>query len=841
VGVTATFDLNLLPFYRIKGQEWPQLPGLLTMLPPHRTARGRENDRLVIYLTFSGNNPFSASEYNQTATQMARQFYQIPGSVTSAIRSVAEILNQLLVDRNLRTTGKGQYIIGRMILGVLHGSQFVFAQSGPTHVFHLTGKDARQVHDAEISGRGLGIGQATPLYFSQLDLNPGDQLVLCADLPSGWETALLGTSLATPDSLRRELLTITTEDLNAVQVEVQLGKGNLNVSKAMPSPAPDTAAAKRQNAFVEHTTRSVPGPTPDKLVPENQPASVDMVAEPFPVEPQDSAPEHPSAIPTSQVDSGQPASRFARLLSGSGTESSAGAQKTEAPQKSVEVQVTANKPKVRNDPAQPIPPSTTASKPAISRPAAQTGRFVSGRAAGELPEIKRPLTHRKGIYRLLANIILGVRRASQKISMGIGRFLPNLLPNSREAESQENGSSLAFVAIAIPVIVVTVAGLVYARYGRVTQYNDYYSMAMVQAAQAHGQTDPIDVRRAWDSTLYYLDLADRYQITQDSLNLRQEAQTALDNLDSIVRLNFSPAIVGGLDRTLQINRMAATNTDLYLLDASRGSVIRASLGNQGYEVDTSFICGPGQYGTLTVGKLLDIEALQMSNDYNARVMGIDANGTLLYCGFNMTPEAVPLSPPPLGWQGIAAFALDTDGKYLYVLDPLGNNIWSYQGTSGKFTDSPTLFFGQQVPQSMSTSIDLAANNSDLYLLFADGHVTACPASHFEGVPLRCADPVTFVDNRPERQPGPRITDAVFNQISFAAAPDPLLYLLEPLTRAVYYFSPRSDSLELRGQFRASVEQSNTLFTGSASAMTISPNRNIFFSIGSQVFYAPNVP
>ncbi|MGA2504528.1 MAG: hypothetical protein ABSG01_10605 [Anaerolineales bacterium] len=839
--MTATFDLNLLPFYRIKGQEWPQLPGLLTMLPPHRTARGRENDRLVIYLTFSGNNPFSASEYNQTATQMARQFYQIPGSVTSAIRSVAEILNQLLVDRNLRTTGKGQYIIGRMILGVLHGSQFVFAQSGPTHVFHLTGKDARQVHDAEISGRGLGIGQATPLYFSQLDLNPGDQLVLCADLPSGWETALLGTSLATPDSLRRELLTITTEDLNAVQVEVQLGKGNLNVSKAMPSPAPDTAAAKRQNAFVEHTTRSVPGPTPDKLVPENQPASVDMVAEPFPVEPQDSAPEHPSAIPTSQVDSGQPASRFARLLSGSGTESSAGAQKTEAPQKSVEVQVTANKPKVRNDPAQPIPPSTTASKPAISRPAAQTGRFVSGRAAGELPEIKRPLTHRKGIYRLLANIILGVRRASQKISMGIGRFLPNLLPNSREAESQENGSSLAFVAIAIPVIVVTVAGLVYARYGRVTQYNDYYSMAMVQAAQAHGQTDPIDVRRAWDSTLYYLDLADRYQITQDSLNLRQEAQTALDNLDSIVRLNFSPAIVGGLDRTLQINRMAATNTDLYLLDASRGSVIRASLGNQGYEVDTSFICGPGQYGTLTVGKLLDIEALQMSNDYNARVMGIDANGTLLYCGFNMTPEAVPLSPPPLGWQGIAAFALDTDGKYLYVLDPLGNNIWSYQGTSGKFTDSPTLFFGQQVPQSMSTSIDLAANNSDLYLLFADGHVTACPASHFEGVPLRCADPVTFVDNRPERQPGPRITDAVFNQISFAAAPDPLLYLLEPLTRAVYYFSPRSDSLELRGQFRASVEQSNTLFTGSASAMTISPNRNIFFSIGSQVFYAPNVP
>ena len=122
VGVTVAFDLNMFPFYRIKGQEWPTLPGLQAMEPPRRTARGRENDRLVIYLTFSGNDPFSSSEYNQTAAQMAKQFYQTAGSVTSAVRSVAESINQLLVDRNLRTTGKGQYIIGRMILGVLRGS-----------------------------------------------------------------------------------------------------------------------------------------------------------------------------------------------------------------------------------------------------------------------------------------------------------------------------------------------------------------------------------------------------------------------------------------------------------------------------------------------------------------------------------------------------------------------------------------------------------------------------------------------------------------------------------------------------------------------------------------------
>jgi len=794
------------------------------MAPPRHTARGREDDRLVIYLTFSGNDPLSSSEFNQTAAQMAQRFYQTTGSVTSAIRLVAESINQSLVDRNLRTSGKGKYIIGRLILGVLRGSQFVFAQCGPTHVFHLTGKETRQIHDAQISGRGLGIGQAFPIYLAHLDLNPGDQLMLCADLPSRWEAVLLGKRLVSPDTLRRELLSITVDDLNAILVQVQAGKGNLNILKARSLPALSAAALNRQPASVEKAAAL-----------ESQPASVEPAAGPAP------APSPTPTRPTSQVESGRPASRFASLLAGLETPAPADPSKPKTPPQNTETPIMASRPMSQNMQAQPVRRPTSVSKTTMSPPAPQTGRFVSSRPTGELPEIKRPRVRHQSVTRGLAKMIQGIQGGMQKISDGLSKFLPNLLPNSKKGEAEVGGSSLAFLAIAIPLIIVTIAGLVYTRYGRVMQYQDNYNLALGQAAQANGQTDPTEVRHAWDSALYYLDQADNYQVTQDSLNLRQEAQTALDNLDDIVRLDFHPAIISGLDRSVQISRIAATNTDLYLLDASRGSVVRAALGSQAYEIDSSFECGPGQYGNISVGNLIDIEALQMSNDYNARVMAIDASGTLLYCGFNMQPVAVSLNPPPLGWQGISAFALDADGNNLYVLDPPGNAVWVYQGNSGKFIDSPTMFFGQQVPQNMSTSIDLAANNSDLYLLFNDGHVTACPTSHYEVVPLRCADPVTFVDNRPERQPGPRITDAIFNQISFASAPDPLLYLLEPLTRAVYSFSPRSDSLELRGQFRAGVNQSNTLFSGPATAMTISPNRYIFFSIGNQVFFAANVP
>jgi hypothetical protein len=219
---------------------------------------------------------------------------------------------------------------------------------------------------------------------------------------------------------------------------------------------------------------------------------------------------------------------------------------------------------------------------------------------------------------------------------------------------------------------------------------------------------------------------------------------------------------------------------------------------------------------------------------------MDGKGNLLYCGL-AAPVAVSLVPPQLGWRNISAFSLDSDGKNLYVLDPAGKAVWQYSGSLGQFPDLPVMFFGEQVPQNMNTAIDLATNSADLYMLFQDGHVTACPLTHYDVVPMRCADPATFVDTRPERQPGPKINDAIFTQMTFASAPDPSLYMLEPLTRAVYRFSPRSDSLELRGQFRATMQESNTLFDGPATAMTISPNRYAFFSIGNQVYFATDVP
>lgn len=826
--MAAELDLNLFPFHRIQGQELPQLPGLLAIAPPRRSEHGREDDYLLVYLTLSGTATFSTADYNQFITQTSQRFYQTPGSLTFAMRTAAGELNQSLLNRNLHTPAKGKYILGRLILGVLRGSQFFFAQCGPTHVFHLTGNQPRQFHDEQIAGHGLGVGQATPLYFSQVDLHADDLLVLCPNLPVGWDITLLGERNFSYETVRRTLLSTVAVDLNAILVQALPGKGKMTILKGLrpgaekPSPSV-TVVVPIPTAGPVASSVASPTATPAQTLP----AGAQMVVA---VSNAPATPPVGLGMPTSKVESEIPANRFAHLITdGAGPAPDTlpdpavppvGAKQSTAPAG------------LRHTVPVPVRPP--------ARPARRTGRFVAPRNLSNLPEIKRPPSRqRREIFGGLARAIHGLRTGTQRIFQAIGKFLPALTPNT-DYDADVGRSSMALFAIVVPVIIVAVAATVYIHYGRSAQYMQNYDMALVQAAQARGQTNPTDVRRDWDSTIYYLDLADKNLKTQNSATLRQEAQTALDNLDGISRLDFRSAIVVPLDPSVNVTHMVATDTDLYMLDGAHGNVIHATSNGQSFEKDINFKCDPGIYGTVTVGALVDLQVLQQTNFYNATIMGMDAKGNMLYCG-QIDPVAVSLDPPQLGWRNISAFSLSADGKNLYVLDPAANAVWQYTGSSGQFQDLPVMFFGDQVPQNMNSAIDLAANDSDLYMLFQDGHVTACPLSHYAVVPLRCADPATYVDTRPERQPGPKINDAIFTQMTFATAPDPSLYMLEPLTRAIYSFSPRPDSLELRGQFRATMQENNALFGGPATAMTISSNRELFFSIGNQVYFATDVP
>jgi hypothetical protein len=388
---------------------------------------------------------------------------------------------------------------------------------------------------------------------------------------------------------------------------------------------------------------------------------------------------------------------------------------------------------------------------------------------------------------------------------------------------------MAIIAIAVPIIMVILASMVYFQRGRITQYEHYYLLAAEKADYAKSLTDPNEQRVAWDATIAYLDQAESYQSTSETEAMRSYGENILDNLNVVDRLNFKPALTRGLEEGSNITRIIALDNDIYLLNADDGIVLRATLSSKGYVLDQTFQCGPGPYEGFIVGAIVDIAALPTVDSSNATILGIDANSNLLYCAPGISPEASALTQDQLEWGPPKRITINMGD--LYVLDPQSNAVWIYRGLD--VSNQPQRFFSGQSP-SLEYGIDLAVNNNTLYVLHADSHITTCEFSAMVGSPTRCVDPAIFIDPREGLGDGPLVSNAQFNEILFLPPPDPSIYLLDSLEQAIYHFSVQ---LAYQRQFRSLSELPNI----PASSFTINRgNLTIFMAIGNQVYYA-NLP
>jgi hypothetical protein len=308
--------------------------------------------------------------------------------------------------------------------------------------------------------------------------------------------------------------------------------------------------------------------------------------------------------------------------------------------------------------------------------------------------------------------------------------------------------------------------------------------------------------------------------------LRSEAQQVLDGLDSVERLDFRPALTTRLRDTAHINRILAGDNEIYMLNSKEGLVLRATLTSTGYALDSTFQCGPGAYEGYIVGAIISITALPPDNPDGATVLGIDSNGTLLYCIPGNSPKAVPPAPPGTNWGAPQSVIVDSND--LYILDPMVNAVWIYRGLD--VTEQPRLFFGDQVPP-MQDVIDMTINQNDLYLLHTDGHLTRCVFNGLITSPTRCQDPSNYTDARPGYQNAAVIPGTHFTEILFTPPPDPSIYLLEPEAQAIYHFG-------VNLTFQRQYQPLERLAGGPATAMAIHRgNRLAFLAAGSQVYYA----
>ena len=154
-------------------------------------------------------------------------------------------------------------------------------------------------------------------------------------------------------------------------------------------------------------------------------------------------------------------------------------------------------------------------------------------------------------------------------------------------------------------------------------------MALNAAVQAQSSTDPNLQREYWKETLAWLDNAEIYGESDDSTALRAHVRNTLDKLDGITRVMAMPALKEDLSGSAVITQMAASGTEVYALDGSKGEVWRLFLTSSGYQIDMDFQCSPDP--AMGIDPLVDLVSLPPVNPLGATIMALDKNGKLVYC------------------------------------------------------------------------------------------------------------------------------------------------------------------------------------------------------------------
>ncbi len=792
------FDLFLFPLHLSAGQEQAHLPGLLAASPPRRADRNRASEVLLVLATLSPDT-LTPEAWQKLLQQVTDKYYRTRGSAITALRATIEQFNEQLLNHNLRTAAEGGQMSAALSLAVLRHDRLFLAQAGNSHALVLGAAEVQHFYDAETAGRSLGVSRNPNIRFFQAQIQAGDLLLFSPNPTENWnETALAGSPQLTLNQLRRRLLNQAGSELQAAVTQFQTGPGQIHLLK--PKALPETPAAVEPGAPVAEADSALP-PTPTPEETEETEAPIAAPPE-WTLGAGFTPPEPGETRPADEPEESQPGEVPPLLPEQLATGG---------------IYLTGE----RYEPeAQPSPPPLTAA------PEPQPVKAVRP-AAVTLPQ--PPAQWR----RRLAELWLGGRATSQRAGESSKTFLTHLLPGDSDNPPAFTSLTMLLIALAVPILVVVIAITVYFNTGRSAQHQVYLEQAKLYVAQAIQQSDPDLQRNAWSQALYWLDKAESYGQSEESNALRGQVQEVLDSMDGIVRLDFQPTLPSGLGGSIEISQIAANATEAYLLDKTKGRVLRIFLTGQGYQLDTDFQCEPGPLGGLYISPLVDLVTLPPNNDFKATIAALDNAGNLLYCAPGLTPTATTLTAPDNGWGQITRFTIDQG--ILYVLDAGNNAVWLYPGVNYRFSEAPRLFFDNEVPL-LTDIADLAINGEDLYLLHQDGKMTMCVFRAFSLGQTKCTDPAPYGDARAGRESEPiTFSDAQFAQLVTTQPPDPSLFILDTASTAIYHFSLR---LNLQRVLRPQTIGEYELPTQPPTAFTITSGHVVLVAFGDKIYYAP---
>ena len=751
---------------------------LLTASAGKGAARGREEDNLLLKLWPSEAISLSDAVLDQALAKLALAFFKTSGSVTNAMRGLADSLNKTFLSGNSQLQEKDTWQTTSLLIGVIHHETLFVGINGKAEAL-LIRKDGREhLFDTELDPRGLGLSSVVHPRFFQTAVTDGDFVLLAQEIPAD----LLASDRLSPDTT---ILGEFVPFLGGTDV-IRLTYGEGLSLKARLDPKPVQATPEIQENEE---------PTAPEAVEPQEIVWPEEVLEPSEVE----------------GDNGSLADDLFRNVPLVNLSAAQDAKPESKPDE-----------KPETPPEEPV---VLPEAPVIipQEPAAEPVRKEEAQSA-PIFDVEQFKTGALQTVAKGAGFLKGVEEKTEAIIQKSGE------KKREEGKPVTELSALSkwLIAILVPLLLVALTTFIYLSQGQGNEYGYYLAQAEASANNAaQMQTDELK-REGWNQTIEWLDKAAAYQKSEEVNALYLRARLALDALDGAKRLIYKPAFAAGLFPGMNVTNIIALNRDLYLLDQTNGEVKHLTLQSQGYSLDETFRCAPGNIGGVQVGKLVDMLAIPINNPAKAPILAIDAAGNILFCSVGASPTAAALLPPDGGWQNLKSIAFDS-GKLL-VLDSGANAIWIYRGFSSNFDQVPVSYF-DALPVQLQDAIDLAANKDELFLLHADGHSSHCLASQISGL-VTCDDPYPYQDVT-NGKAGEDFASLKFNQMAYSPPPDPSIYFLDPDGAELYQFSLR---LNLNQVLRSGLND-GSLPTDRATAFAVAANRQVFLAFGNAVYYA----
>ncbi|OGO18926.1 MAG: hypothetical protein A2Z14_05220 [Chloroflexi bacterium RBG_16_48_8] len=479
----------------------------------------------------------------------------------------------------------------------------------------------------------------------------------------------------------------------------------------------------------------------------------------------------------------------------------------------------------------------------LPRTTSDTARPESTRVSDLQPQERRPKVpvdpgvpqKPSWLQRFIRRTHIRIRSTLHKFLYGMAKIGARLSPGLSEPSlGSYPPKFLALTAITIPLVVVTIASLVYFRFGRNQQFQLNLADARAAIAAAETKETLEEAREDYLQAQFWLEQAARYGTSDELTQLQDKVQSTLDNLDLIVRLEFSQIVSGGFGPESHLTSLAASAMDLYVLDEAHGTIWHVWSTGRGFEIDGEFKClqeaGPEAKLTTPVDIAIVPEPSALGVE---SLIGIDAAGFIIYCAPDKIPTTAELAPPELGWGRIQTF--EVYNNRLYVLDSDRKTIFIYDASNGFISGNPSSYFSGQ-PPDLSSAIDIAGSQDGLLILYADGHLDLCkqvaetdPTSD-SAIRTDC-ETLQFRDERVghEEEAFRMIPGALPMQVTYSPPPEPSLYFQDTLSGGVYQYSLR---MIYQTQF---IPQQP--FDDEVSAFSIGPPNHLYIAAGNQIYHA----